>query len=68
VDVVLSASAVVEGDIFHHSIKLEQGACFEGRSRRPKDRAELLPNLAGAEQPGLAPPNPSQGANPNGQG
>ena len=69
VDVVLSASAVVEGDIFHHSIKLEQGACFEGRSRRPKDRAELLPNLAGAEQPGLAPPDPSQqGANPNGQG
>ena len=45
VDVTLSSGAVVEGDIFHHSIVLEQGANFEGRSRRPKDRAELVPDL-----------------------
>ena len=45
VDVTLASSAVVEGDIFHQSITLEQGAFFEGRSRRPNDRAELIPNL-----------------------
>ncbi len=37
-DVILSSTAAVEGDIFHGSIMLEQGASFEGRSRRPKIR------------------------------
>ena len=46
VEVTLSSSAVVEGDIFHHSFVLEQGAHFEGRSRRPKERQELVPDLA----------------------
>lgn len=46
VDVVLKSSARVEGDIFHQSFTLEQGAAFEGRSRRPQDRSELVPNLA----------------------
>ncbi|MGI9521500.1 MAG: bactofilin family protein [Hyphomicrobiaceae bacterium] len=45
VDVTLAASAIVEGDIYHQSITLEQGASFEGRSRRPKDRSELVPDL-----------------------
>ena len=30
----LQASSRVEGDIFHQSLSIEQGAMFEGRSRR----------------------------------
>ena len=45
VDVTLKSSAKVEGNVFHQSFTLEQGASFEGRSRRPKDRAELMPVL-----------------------
>ncbi|MEM6499740.1 MAG: polymer-forming cytoskeletal protein [Pseudomonadota bacterium] len=54
VEVTLSSSAVVEGDIFHQSFVLEQGAHFEGRSRRPKDRAELVPDLAVSDPNGVA--------------
>ncbi len=62
-DVVLSSTANVEGDIYHSSITLEQGAIFEGRSRRPQDQDELRPNLTerpatgaahGQEPPGVA--------------
>lgn len=59
VDVVLSASAVVEGDIYHQAITLEQGAQFEGRSRRPQERAELVPDLS---TPGRAAQNMDEGA------
>jgi len=45
VNVLLSSTAVVDGDIFHQSITLEQGAQFEGRSRRPSDQSELMPDL-----------------------
>ena len=45
VEVTLASNAVVEGDIFHQTIVLEQGASFEGRSRRPKEREELMPDL-----------------------
>ena len=54
VDVILASSAIVEGDIFHQSITLEQGASFEGRSRRPKERGELVPNLSEGVPPGDA--------------
>ncbi len=49
IEVTLSSSAVVEGDIYHQTFVLEQGAHFEGRSRRPSDRADLVPDLNVAE-------------------
>lgn len=45
VDVKLTASAVVEGDLYHQTFALEQGASFEGRSRRAASREELVPDL-----------------------
>lgn len=35
--VMLQASSHVEGDIFHHALAIEQGAFFEGKSRRSAD-------------------------------
>jgi cytoskeletal protein CcmA (bactofilin family) len=32
--VVLAASCKVEGDVFHEALTIEQGAYFEGKSRR----------------------------------
>jgi cytoskeletal protein CcmA (bactofilin family) len=46
VDVKLAASAVVEGDLYHQTFALEQGASFEGRSRRAANRDDLVPDLA----------------------
>lgn len=46
IKVVLAATAVVEGDVYHQSFALQQGAGFEGRSRRVQDRAELLPDFS----------------------
>ena len=37
----LQASSQVEGDIHHMSFAIEQGAQFEGRSRRAKSEADL---------------------------
>lgn len=52
--VVLQSSSKVEGDIFHSQLAIEQGAFFEGKSRRMDDptagiqRPEIpLPNGAG---------------------
>jgi cytoskeletal protein CcmA (bactofilin family) len=38
----LQASSQVEGDIHHMSFAIEQGAQFEGRSRRAKSEADLI--------------------------
>ena len=35
--VVLQSSSRVEGDIFHNQLAIEQGAFFEGKSRRSED-------------------------------
>jgi cytoskeletal protein CcmA (bactofilin family) len=35
--VLLQASSHVEGDVFHQSLSIEQGAYFEGKSRRSDD-------------------------------
>lgn len=35
--VMLQASSHVEGDIFHQALSIEQGAFFEGKSRRAED-------------------------------
>jgi cytoskeletal protein CcmA (bactofilin family) len=43
--VVLHSTAEVEGDIHSHLLSIEQGAAFDGRSRRVADRAELTPQL-----------------------
>jgi cytoskeletal protein CcmA (bactofilin family) len=43
--VMLQSSSHVEGDIFHSSLAIEQGAFFEGKSRRSDDP------LGGAQKP-----------------
>ncbi len=35
--VTLQSNANVEGDIYHQSLAIEDGACFEGSSRRSED-------------------------------
>jgi cytoskeletal protein CcmA (bactofilin family) len=40
--VALQASSQVEGDIHHMSLLIEQGAMFEGRSRRAQGEADLV--------------------------
>lgn len=50
--VVLHAGAEVEGDIHSHLLSIEQGAVFDGRSRRVRDPAEIAPQL---ERPGEEP-------------
>lgn len=56
--VMLQSTSQVEGDIFHHSLSIEQGALFEGKSRRTTDdpRAAALPATAvAASQPPTLP-------------
>jgi cytoskeletal protein CcmA (bactofilin family) len=43
--VMLHPTSVVEGDIFHQSLSISEGAQFDGRVRRAKDAAEITPNL-----------------------
>ena len=43
--VVLHAGAEVDGDIHSHLLSIEQGAVFDGRSRRVRDPAEVAPQL-----------------------
>jgi cytoskeletal protein CcmA (bactofilin family) len=45
--VALQASSQVEGDIHHMSFAIEQGAHFEGRSRRAKSEADLVAIIEG---------------------
>src|SRR5215468_4565157 len=51
--VALQASSQVDGDIHHMSFAIEQGAQFEGRSRRAKGEADLkaVVDGRGATQP-----------------
>jgi cytoskeletal protein CcmA (bactofilin family) len=51
--VTLQAQSHVEGDIFHQSLAIEQGAYFEGKSRRSDDP------LAEVKTPGTASSRPS---------
>ena len=41
--VTLQQSSNVEGDIFHKMLAIEQGASFEGRSRRVEDPLSMGP-------------------------
>lgn len=45
--VTLQASSHVEGDVFHKSLAIEQGAFFEGKSRRSEDPIASAPRLEG---------------------
>ncbi len=45
--VTLQASSHVEGDVFHKSLAIEQGAFFEGKSRRSEDPIATAPRLEG---------------------
>ena len=50
--VTLQAMCHVEGDVYHQSIALEQGAFFEGRSSRTEDPMQIAGALAnGAAKP-----------------
>lgn len=49
--VVLQSSSKVEGDIFHSQLSIEQGAYFEGKSRRMDDPT------AGVQRPDVPQPN-----------
>ncbi len=41
--VSLQSSSYVEGDIYHQALSIEQGAFFEGKSRRSDDPLALTP-------------------------
>jgi len=56
--VTLQAQSHVEGDIFHQSLAIEQGAYFEGKSRRSDDP------LADVQAPA---PRAEKSAEPNGE-
>ena len=43
--VTLHPTAEVEGDIFHQTLSISEGAQFDGRVRRAKDLSEITPNL-----------------------
>lgn len=40
--VMLQATSQVDGDVFHQSLSIEQGALFEGKSRRTMDDPRAL--------------------------
>jgi len=48
--VVLQSSSRVEGDVFHQQLAIEQGAYFEGKSRRVEDP------MSGVQTPNFTPP------------
>jgi cytoskeletal protein CcmA (bactofilin family) len=47
----LQAQSHVEGDIFHQSLAIEQGAYFEGKSRRDDDPLSVSTSGAPASAP-----------------
>lgn len=44
-NVMLHPTSVVEGDIFHQTLSISEGAQFDGRVRRARDPSEIKPNL-----------------------
>lgn len=48
--VTLQNQCHVEGDIYHQSLAIEQGAFFEGRSRRSDQPLEPAPTIAASHQ------------------
>lgn len=62
--VTLQSSSHVEGDIFHQSLAIEQGAYFEGKSRRSEDPiAEAKASKSASKpSPGYGSPPPATSA------
>jgi cytoskeletal protein CcmA (bactofilin family) len=56
--VTLQANSRVEGDLFHRSLAIEQGAFFEGKSRR-SDNPTQLPRTSEAVTPRREVPAPT---------
>lgn len=62
--VVLHQTARVDGDIHSHTLAIEQGASFDGRSRKVTDPSEIAPQLEPAgggytSPPAIPPPPPA---------
>lgn len=51
--VMLQASSHVDGDIYHQALAIEQGAFFEGKSRRAEDPTAgvMRPEISGGSLP-----------------
>ena len=49
--VVLASSCRLEGDIFHQSLSIEQGAYFEGKSRRAASHSNSPEMVVTPQQP-----------------
>ena len=49
--VTLQSSSHVEGDIFHKSLAIEQGAFFEGKSRRAEDPTTVSVDSLASNKP-----------------
>lgn len=67
--VVLHASAEVEGDIHSEFLSIEQGASFDGRSRKVRNLAEIAPQLERAtpqQAPAAHPADRNTGPQPFG--
>jgi cytoskeletal protein CcmA (bactofilin family) len=60
--VTLQAQSHVEGDIFHQSLAIEQGAYFEGKSRR-SDNPLAEAKAAAGGAPRVEAPRPDKAAN-----
>lgn len=64
--VTLQSSSHVEGDIYHQSLAIEQGAFFEGKSRRSDDTTAQKPEAAHSQaaktpaQPASQTPSPDK--------
>ncbi len=59
--VMLQSSSHVEGDIFHQALSIEQGAYFEGKSRRSEDptagvQRPEIPDIASRSANGTSDP------------
>jgi cytoskeletal protein CcmA (bactofilin family) len=59
-EVLLASSARVEADLYHATLSLEQGALFEGRSRRAKEGENLKPDIDSLSKGGAVPETGTQ--------
>ena len=58
--VMLQTSSQVDGDIFHQSLSIEQGALFEGKSRRTKEDPRTMALPKAGPIGFVAPSNPPE--------
>jgi cytoskeletal protein CcmA (bactofilin family) len=52
INITLQAASRVEGDVFHKSLAIEEGAFFEGKSRRTEDPMSVQRTANGMPPPG----------------